>query len=125
MKWDMAADNMDRKKELKEQYKQMKTEMGIFIVQNKVNNKYLLVTTQNLHGMINRVRFQLNSGGHPNRELQKEWKEFGENNFDIRILEKLAYDKDESKTDYSEELRIMDMIWSEKQSYKNMEAYNK
>lgn len=56
----------------------MKTEMGIFIVQNKVNNKYLLVTTQNLHGMINRVRFQLNSGGHPNRELQKEWKEFGE-----------------------------------------------
>ncbi len=125
MKWDMAADNMDRKKELKEQYKQMKTEMGIFIVQNKVNNKYLLVTTQNLHGMINRVRFQLNSGGHPNRELQKEWKEFGEKNFDIRILEKLAYDKDESKTDYSEELRIMDMIWSEKQSYKNMEAYNK
>jgi hypothetical protein len=125
MKWDMAADNMDRKKELKEQYKQMKTEMGIFIVQNKVNNKYLLVTTQNLHGMINRVRFQLNSGGHPNRELQKEWKEFGENNFDIRILEKLAYDKDESKTDYSEELRIMDIIWSEKQSYKNMEAYNK
>lgn len=121
----MAADNMDRKKELKEQYKQMKTEMGIFIVQNKVNNKYLLVTTQNLHGMINRVRFQLNSGGHPNRELQKEWKEFGEKNFDIRILEKLAYDKDESKTDYSEELRIMDMIWSEKQSYKNMEAYNK
>jgi len=125
MKWDMAADNMDRKKELKEQYKQMKTEMGIFIVQNKVNNKYLLVTTQNLHGMINRVRFQLNSGGHPNRELQKEWKEFGENNFDIRILEKLAYDKDESKTDYSEELKIMDIIWSEKQSYKNMEAYNK
>ena len=125
MKWDMAADNMDRKKELKEQYKQMKTEMGIFIVQNKVNNKYLLVTTQNLHGMINRVRFQLNSGGHPNRELQKEWKEFGEKNFDIRILEKLAYDKDESKTDYSEELRIMDIIWSEKQSYKNMEAYNK
>jgi hypothetical protein len=125
MKWDMAADNMDRKKELKEQYKQMKTEMGIFIVQNKVNNKYLLVTTQNLHGMINRVRFQLNSGGHPNRELQKEWKEFGEKNFDIRILEKLAYDKDESKTDYSEELKIMDIIWSEKQSYKNMEAYNK
>ena len=61
MKWDIAADNMDRKKELKEQYKQMKTEMGIFIIQNKINNKYLLVTTQNLHGMINRTRFQLKS----------------------------------------------------------------
>ena len=125
MKWDIAADNMDRKKELKEQYKQMKTEMGIFIIQNKINNKYLLVTTQNLHGMINRTRFQLKSGGHPNRELQKEWNELGEGNFIFTILETLDYDKDESKTDYSEELKIMDIIWSEKQSYKNMEAYNK
>lgn len=52
MKWGIAVDSMDRKKELKEQYKQMKTEMGIFIVHNKVNNKYLLIKTQNLHGMI-------------------------------------------------------------------------
>ena len=87
MKWDIAADNMDRKKELKEQYKQLKTEMGIFIIQNKINNKYLLVTTQNLHGMINRTRFQLKSGGHPNRELQKEWNELGEGNFIFTKIE--------------------------------------
>ena len=116
---------MDRKKELKEQYKQMKTEMGIFIVQNKINNKYLLVTTQNLKGMVNRVRFQLNSGGHPNGELQHEWNEYGENKFELKLLETLDYDKDESKTDYSEELYIMDIMWTEKLSAKNMEAYNK
>lgn len=114
---------MGRKKELKEQYKQMKTEMGIFIVQNKVNNRYLLITTQNLKGMINRVRFQLKSGGHPNRELQQEWKEFGEDSFDFKILEVLEYDKDESKTDYSEELCIMDIVWTEKLSGKNMSKY--
>lgn len=119
----MAADNMDRKKQLKELYKQMKTDMGIFIVQNKINNKYLLITSQNLQGMINRVRFQLNSGGHPNIELQQDWRKLGEDNFDIKILEKLAYGKDESKTDYSEELRIMEIIWAEKQSDKNMESY--
>ena len=119
----MAVNNMDRKKELKEQYKQMKTEMGIFIVQNKINNKYLLVPTQNLKGMINRVRFQLNSGGHPNRELQIEWNEFREDNFEIKILEILDYDKDESKTDYSEELNIMEIMWTEKLS-KNMTGYN-
>jgi hypothetical protein len=123
MKWDMAAGNMDRKKELKEQYKQMKTEMGIFIVQNKINNKYLLVPTQNLKGMINRVRFQLNSGGHPNRELQAEWNEFREDSFEIKILETLDYDKDESKTDYSEELEIMKIMWTEKLS-ENMTGYN-
>ena len=119
----MAVNNMDRKKELKEQYKQMKTEMGIFIVQNKINNKYLLVPTQNLKGMINRVRFQLNSGGHPNRELQAEWNEFREDSFEIKILETLDYDKDESKTDYSEELEIMKIMWTEKLS-ENMTGYN-
>lgn len=112
---------MDRKKELKEQYKQMKTDMGIMIVKNKVNNKYLLVTTQNLKGMMNRVRFQLNSGGYTNTELQKEWNEFGESSFSLEILELLEYDKDESKTDYSEELSIMEMMWSEKLADKNME----
>lgn len=123
MKWDMAVNNMDRKKELKEQYKQMKTEMGIFIVQNKINNKYLLVPTQNLKSMINRVRFQLNSKGHPNRELQMEWNEFGEDNFEFIILETLDYDKDESKTDYSEELEIMKIMWNEKLS-ENTIGYN-
>ena len=113
---------MDRKKELKEQYKQMKTEMGILILQNKVNNKYLLLPTQNLKGMINRVKFQLKSGGYPNKELQQEWKEFGEDNFEIRILETLDYDKDESKTDYSEELYIMEIMLSEKLTEKNTES---
>lgn len=114
---------MDRKKELKEQYKQMKTEMGIIIVQNKINNKYILIPTQNLKSMINRVRFQLSSGGHPNWELQKEWNEFGEVNFNFEILEVLKYDKDESKTDYSEELSIMEIMWAEKLS-ENMTRYN-
>ncbi|MDD2396550.1 MAG: GIY-YIG nuclease family protein [Tissierellia bacterium] len=114
---------MDRKKELKEQYKQMKTEMGIFVVKNKSKNKYLLVTTHNLKGMMNRVRFQLKSGGHPNMELQKDWKESGAENIKIEILEILEYDKDESKTDYTEELNIMEIMWQDKMSQNNMESY--
>lgn len=125
MKWDITVGNMDRKKELKEQYKQLKTEMGIFIVQNKINNKYFIVATQNLKGMINRVKFQLKSGGHPNRQLQEEWKELGEDNFEFKILETLDYDKDESKTDYSEELNIIEIMLTEKLSDKNMVSYNK
>lgn len=110
---------MDRKKELKEQYKQMKTEMGVLIVQNKINKKYLMVASQNLKGMINRIRFQLSSGGHPNIELQKEWKEFGEDNFEFNILETLEYSKDETKTDYTEELQILEVMVKEKLTEKN------
>lgn len=106
---------MDRKRELKELYKQMKTEMGIFIIESKSNNKYYLETTQNLKGRMNSVKFQLESGGFRiSEKLQEEWKQQGSENFEIKVLEILEYDKDEAKTDYSEELEIMKTIWDEK-----------
>lgn len=115
---------MDRKKELKEMYKQMKTEMGIFIIESKNSNKYYLETTQNLKGKMNSVRFQLESGGFRiNEELQEDWKEQGSKNFELKVLEMLEYDKDESKTDYSEELEIMKTIWDEKLRNQDKQPY--
>lgn len=106
---------MDRRRELKEQYKQMKSEMGIFAVRSKDNSVCFLETTQNLKGKMNRTKFQLQNGSHPNKEMQTEWNQRGESDFIIEILEKLEYDKDDdSKTDYSEELFIMKMLWEEK-----------
>lgn len=107
---------MDRKKELKEQYKQMKPDMGIYVVRCNSNDKCYIGTTKNLKGKINCTKFQLGSGGHPNKELQKEWKEYGEVNFEVEILDKLEYDKDETKTDYTEDLEILKEIWKEKLS---------
>lgn len=116
---------MDRKKELKIQYKQMKKDMGIFIVRSKSSNKCYIEATQDLRGTMNGTMFKLGAGGHPNKELQKEWTDFGEGNFTIEILENLKYDKDESKTDYSEELALLKMIWEEKLINENMEFYRK
>ncbi|KUO75287.1 MAG: hypothetical protein APF77_22400 [Clostridia bacterium BRH_c25] len=116
---------MDRKKELKQQYKQMKPQMGIFIIRSKVNNKCYIQATQDLRGVMNGAEVRLGAGMHPNKELQKEWKEFGSGNFTIEILENLEYDKDESKTDYTEDLALLQMIWEEKLVKKNMELYRK
>jgi hypothetical protein len=113
----------DRKKELQAQYKQMKPEMGIFAVINTENNKCFLETTQNLKGKMNSVSFQLRSGGHPNKELQKDWQKFGEAAFETVILEKIEYEKDETKTDYSEELQLLKMIWLEKLNKENKQFY--
>ena len=107
-----------RKKELKEWYKNMKPDMGIFIIKNNFNNKCYIEVTQDLKGTINSTKFQLNFGNHPNRELQKEWKEKGESNFTIEILEILEYNKDETKTDYSGELNILKLLWEERLSQK-------
>lgn len=114
---------MDRKRELKEMYKQMKPDMGIYIIQSEISNKYFLETTQNLKGKLNSARFQLEAGNHRNRELQEEWKQYGPDNFEIKVLENLKYDKDEAKTDYGEELEIMKTIWEEKLESQNMIPY--
>ncbi len=116
---------MDRKKELKLQYKQMRPPMGVFIIRSKVNQKCYLQTAQDFRGVMNGARVRLAAGIHPYRELQKEWNEYGPENFTIEILEKLEYDKDEAKTDYSEDLTLLQMIWEEKLANENMEFYKK
>src|SRR5690606_34501531 len=116
---------MDRKKELKEKYRMMKPDMGIFIIKNDFDNKCYIQTTQNLKGAINSTEFKLKFGNHPNRELQKAWIEHGEDSITIEILERLEYDKDETKTDYSEELEILEMEWRDKLLKQGLEFYEK
>lgn len=116
---------MDRKKELKEWYKNMKPDMGIYIINNNFNRKCYIEVSQDIKGTINSTKFKLDFGNHPNRELQKEWKEKGESNFKIEILEILKYDKDESKTDYSEEMDILKIVWEERLLQKGMEFYKR
>lgn len=105
---------MDRKKELKEMYKNMKPDMGVFIIKLKSSSKYYIEGSHDLKSTINSTKFKLNFGNHPNKELQKDWKAYGQEGFSIEILEKLKYDEDEAKTDYSEELEILKMIWKER-----------
>lgn len=113
----------NRKKELKELYKQMKPEMGVFIIRANFAQQCHLLATASLKGTINRVRFQLNAGSYPQKVLQRAWKEHGEAGFTVEVLEKLEYDRDETKTDYSEELAILKMLWVEKLLQQGLEFY--
>ncbi len=114
---------MDRRKELREQYKQFKPDMGIFIIRSKSSNKCYIESTKDLKSKVNSTKFKLEFGNHPKKELQKEWKSYGEKNFIIEILEKLKYDKNESKTDYTEDLALLKMIWAEKLLQKGIKVY--
>jgi hypothetical protein len=113
---------MDRKKELKRQYKETKPAMGIFIVRSKVNNKCYIQATKDLRGVMNGAQVRLQGGIHPYRELQKEWSEVGSENFRIEILEYLEYENEES---IEEDLALLQMIWEEKLTKENMEFYKK
>ncbi len=116
---------MDRRKELKAQYKEMKPEMGIYIIKAKSSNKCFIEAVKGLSATINGSIFKLKMGGFPNRELQREWKDQGLEAFDIEVLEHLEYDKDDDKTDYSEELTLLKMLWEDKLTQQGMVFYKR
>ncbi len=103
-----------RKKELIREYLETKTPMGILSIKNVKENKVFLDVDKDTKSKINRLCFQLDLGSCPARELQKDWKRLGKDSFEIKVLELLEYDKDESKTDYSEELKILVFMWQDK-----------
>lgn len=112
-----------RKKELTQQYKQMKPQMGIFIVRCNANHKCYIQAAKDLRGVMNGTKAKLQAGYHPYRELQKEWNELGSDAFTIEVLENLEYKED--KTDYTDDLTLLQMMWEEKLAGENMELYKK
>jgi hypothetical protein len=105
---------MDRKKELKEQYRRMKPAMGVFSIQSKVTHKYYLEGTTNLKAGMNRAIFQLNFGSHPNHELQTDWNEGGQEDFTLSIIDELPYAEDLTAKNYKDEVLELQSIWEQK-----------
>ncbi|MDD3656090.1 MAG: GIY-YIG nuclease family protein [Atribacterota bacterium] len=116
---------MNRKKELKLQYKLMKPKMGIFAIRSKVNKKCYIEAAKDLKSRINMTNFKLELGSHPIKTLQEDWKKFGKDSFSLEILEELKYYEDEAKTDYQDELSLLQLIWAEKLLQENYELYEK
>ena len=84
---------MDRKQELKQQYKETKIEAGVYQIRNTKNQKIFIESTPNLK-TINGKRFTLEMGTFQNKLLQNEWKEFGDEAFVFEVLEILKAPKE-------------------------------
>ncbi|MEK4229594.1 GIY-YIG nuclease family protein [Solibacillus sp. FSL H8-0538] len=97
---------MERKKELKLQYKDSnKVEAGVYKIENKRNGLVFIASTRNFK-TLNGVRFSLSNNTHIHKTLQQDWKLFGEENFTFECLETL---------------NIEELIISEKEALAEME----
>jgi len=86
------------RKELKEEYKQMKFPKGVFQIRNLKNGKVFISSSSDLNSSWNSQKFKLNAGMHPNSFLQQDWKEMREENFVYEVLE-IIEDTDEKLVD--------------------------
>ncbi|HVN76224.1 MAG TPA: GIY-YIG nuclease family protein [Thermoanaerobaculaceae bacterium] len=103
---------IDRRARIRE-YKETRQPAGIFRIRNTARGRSLIGSTVNLPGMLNRQRFQLEHGSHPDRELQSDWRELGAGAFVFEVLDRLE-PRDEPGYDPAEDLRVLKEMWLEK-----------
>ena len=104
----------ENEKKLKEIYKNTKKEMGVYKIYSQNTNNTYIGIAKDLKGIMNSMKFQLNLGSYPNKQLQNEWKEQGSGSFTIEALDILSYSNNEAKTDYSDDLKMLAAMWQEK-----------
>jgi hypothetical protein len=103
---------IDRKARTRE-YKKTPRPAGVYRVRNTATGKSLVGSTVDLPGMLNRQRFQLKNGSHPDRELQRDWDELGSESFEFEALDTLK-PKDDPAYNSTEDLRVLQQMWLEK-----------
>ncbi|EPY14656.1 GIY-YIG nuclease family protein [Paenibacillus alvei] len=114
--------DMNKRKELIEAYKQIKTYMGVVQIKNTVNGKIFIDSYPNLKNKWFTLQMQLDMGRFANAQLQKDWKEFGSDAFTYEVLEQKEADK---VTDIRWEVKQIIKPWLEKLQPYGDKGYNK
>jgi hypothetical protein len=118
-----GINNMDknRRKELQEEFKQLKTYMGVIQITNLVNGKIYITAYPNLKNQWLTIQGQLVMGTHANHQLQKDWNEYGAEAFNYEIIE----EKETSEiSDVPWEVKQMEKAWLEKLQPYGDRGYN-
>jgi len=103
---------LDRR-DLIRKYKETPRPAGIYRVRNTINARSVVGASLDLPGMLNRIRFQLEHGSHPDSELQNDWRQFGADAFIFEILDQLA-PSNEPGHDPTKDLQVLLQMWIEK-----------
>ena len=111
------------RRELNREYIERVKPAGVYQVKNLANGKVLLGSSLNLEGPLNRHKFMLKIGSHTNKILQKDWDEFGPEQFSFDILEEVQR-KDNPNFNLKDELTLLEMVWLEKLQPFNERSYN-
>jgi len=111
------------KKEIVKQYKQTVQPMGIFQIRNLANGKIYLASSKNLRGMANRFEFNLDIGAHTSKELREDYARLGRALFVFEVIDTLE-PKEDSKYDYTEDLKVLEEMWVEKLQPFGDKGYN-
>ncbi|MCE9672296.1 GIY-YIG nuclease family protein [Myxococcus stipitatus] len=99
-----------RRSELKRGYKEKPPPMGVYAVRNRANGKVLVGASLNLPGMLNRIRFELETGMPRIPALLEDWRRHGAEQFSFDVLDVLE-PPEEPGVDLKAELQVLEALW--------------
>ncbi|NQX64768.1 GIY-YIG nuclease family protein [Paenibacillus alba] len=111
-----------KRKELQEEFKQIKTYMGVIQISNKISGKIYVDSYPNLKNKWMTIQMQLDSGRFANAQLQKDWKELGTEAFAFEVLEEKETD---DVADIKWELKQMEKLWLDELQPYGDKGYNR
>jgi hypothetical protein len=103
---------IDRKAAIRA-YKDTPRPAGVFGVRNRAEDRLYVGAAADLPAALNRQRFQLDGGLHPQRELQADWRRLGAAAFGLEVLDELEAPADPG-ADRSADLEALRDLWLEK-----------
>ena len=101
------------KKAIKRNYKENPPMIGVYLIQNKINGKFLIGGSENIPGIFNRIKFELKLKTHRNKQFLADWLEFGEDNFSFEIIDTIE-PNNEFAYNYGEDLAVLIDLCMEK-----------
>jgi GIY-YIG catalytic domain len=103
---------MKTNKELTQEYKLIKPQMGVFQVKNEQNGKIFIGSSTDLRAIWNRFKVQLNFNSHRDKAMQADWNELGESHFSFTILAEIEH-RDTEIVDYDKEVKTLEEMFIE------------
>lgn len=119
----MREQTMPDKKQLKKDYQQTPRTIGVLVIRNNRDDRVFLAVWPDVRALVNRHKFQLTAGGHPNKQLQADWNALGSENFTFEIVDELSPAAG-VEFDYRSEASLLEDLWLEKLQPFGARGYN-
>ncbi|MBL4933129.1 DUF2087 domain-containing protein [Clostridium paridis] len=103
------------RKELINKYKEQEVEQGIIQIYNKETGYSFVDISKNLYKPFEASKFQLNLGIFKCKELQGDWRVYGENAFEFKVIEKLKPREGATDKENLSDLKELLKMWIESQ----------
>ncbi|KEO81240.1 DUF2087 domain-containing protein [Tumebacillus flagellatus] len=124
--WRKGETEMDKKAQMKWEYKNTRRPVGVYQVKCLANGKVYVGSSPNVDGMINRIKFELKTKMNRLPKLQADYDKYGADQFVFEVLE-LVKPESEGPQDTvaeGEQAKLLEAKWLEKLQPYGENGYN-